>query len=363
MPSFKQKNIFRLTGTVNKEHIDQQFKSKALALNTVYSLENRENAARSKLNSVVTELSGAQIADATAAIYKLPEGVALTQVVDFYLQHRPSSDELLAKAYDDYLAEKRRIGRRERTISDIEFVLKRFLKNYGWKMCSSIIREDAVKYIERGKVSAITQNNRQRVFNGFFNFCVKRDWMTDNPLTKHDYIKVRESETDFFSVDEVQVILSLMKEDIHKALMPYIILMLLCGLRNEETKRIKWEKLNFQSDHVYIRIDADVAKTNSRRTIQTTEVATRLLNYCKDNSLTNPHPKNFRKRFDKLKAATGLDWRPNILRHTFGTYRYALSENAEATSKEMGNSPTVLKKYYDGLATKREAEKFFELEI
>ena len=358
-----KRTYFRLTGTVNKEHIDLQFKSKALAFNTVYNLENRENAARSKLNSVVTELSGAQIADATAASYKLPVGVTLTQAVDFYLQHRPSSDELVAKAYDAYLAEKRRIGRRERTISDIEFVLKRFLKNYGWKMCSSIIREDAVKYIERGKVSAITQNNRQRVFNGFFNFCVKRDWMTDNPLTKHDYIKVRESETDFFSVDEVQVILSLMKEDIHKALMPYIILMLLCGLRNEETKRIKWEKLNFQSDQVYIRIDADVAKTNSRRTIQTTEVATRLLNYCKDNSLTNPYPKNFRKRFDKLKAATGLDWRPNILRHTFGTYRYALSENAEATSKEMGNSPTVLKKYYDGLATKREAEKFFELEI
>lgn len=358
-----KRTYFRLTGTVNKEHIDQQFKSKALALNTVYSLENRENAARSKLNSVVTELSGAQIADATAAIYKLPEGVALTQVVDFYLQHRPSSDELLAKAYDDYLAEKRRIGRRERTISDIEFVLKRFLKNYGWKMCSSIIREDAVKYIERGKVSAITQNNRQRVFNGFFNFCVKRDWMTDNPLAKYDLIKVRESETNFFSVDEVQIILSLIKEDTYKALMPYIILMLLCGLRNEETRRLKWEKLNFQSDHVYIRIDADVAKTNSRRIIQTTDAATRLLNYCLEQNLTELRPRNFRKRFDKLKAATGLDWRPNILRHTFGTYRYALSENAEATSKKMGNSPTVLKKYYDGLATKREAEKFFELKI
>lgn len=358
-----KRTYFRLTGTVNKEHIDQQYKSKALALNTVYNFKNRENAARSKLNSVVTELSGAQIADATAAIYKLPVGVTLTQVVDFYLQHRPSSDELVAKAYDAYLAEKRRIGRRERTISDIEYVLKRFLKNYGWKMCSSIIREDAVKYIERGKVSAITQNNRQRVFNGFFNFCVKRDWMTDNPLAKHDYIKVRESEKNFFSVDEVEIILSLIKDDTHKALMPYIILMLLCGLRNEETRRIKWEKLNFQSDHVYIRVDADVAKTNSRRIIQTTDTATRLLNYCKDNSLTDPYPKNFRKRFDKFKVATGLDWRPNILRHTFGTYRYALSESAEATSKEMGNSPTVLKKYYDGLATKREAEKFFELEI
>jgi integrase len=139
--------------------------------------------------------------------------------------------------------------------------------------------------------------------------------------------------------------------------------MLLCGLRNEETKRIKWEKLNFQSDHVYIRIDADVAKTNSRRIIQTTDAATRLLNYCLEQNLTELRPRNFRKRFDKLKEATGLDWRPNILRHTFGTYRYALSENAEATSKEMGNSPTVLKKYYDGLATKREAEKFFELKI
>jgi integrase len=142
------------------------------------------------------------------------------------------------------------------------------------------MREDAVKYIERGKVSAITQNNRQRVFNGFFNFCVKRDWMTDNPLAKYDMISVRESEKHFFSVEEVQKILSLIKDDKHKALMPYIILMLMVGLRNEETRRLKWEKLNFQSDHVYIRIGSDIAKTNSRRMIQTTDAATRLLNYC-----------------------------------------------------------------------------------
>lgn len=358
-----KRTYFRLTGTVNKEHIDQQHKSKALALNSVYRFKNRENAARSKLNSVVTELSDAQIADATAASYKLPETVTLSQVVDFYLQHRPSKEEHVEKAYDAYLTEKRRLGRRERTISDIQFVLKRFLKNYGWRMCSSIMREDAIKYIERGKVSAITQNNRQRVFNGFFNFCVKRDWMTDNPLAKYDMISVRESEKYFFSVEEVQKILSLIKDDKHKALMPYIILMLMVGLRNEETRRLKWEKLNFQSDHVYIRIGSDIAKTNSRRMIQTTDAATRLLNYCVEHNLTELRPKNFRKRFDRLKNETGLDWRPNILRHTFGTYRYALSENAEATSKEMGNSPTVLKKYYDGLATKSDAEKFFELGI
>ena len=136
-----------------------------------------------------------------------------------------------------------------------------------------------------------------------------------------------------------------------------------CGLRNCEACELSWDKIRFDVNAVSINIDARIAKTSSRRHITVQKNAAKLLNYCRDKNLTDPYPKNFRKRFDRLKAATGIEWSSNILRHTFGTYKYAFSENAEATSKAMGNSPTVLKKYYDGLATKRDAEKFFELRI
>ena len=354
---------YRVTGTLHKEHLDKKFKHRWEADRFIDAIQKQEDAARSKQNNVNTTLTQEQVNDAAVAYDKIPKEVSLNQIVHFYLHHKPQEEKSVKEAYDHYLAEKERVGLSNNTTREIKSIMKPLVKGYSYKLTSSIQEVDLTKFIQRGKVAPQTQNNRQKVYHKFFNFCLKQDWISENPLRKYEKIKIVHDTVRVFTPKEAKTVIETVAYKDHEALLPYITLMMFSGLRSCEASKLSWDKIRFDENTVGINIDAKIAKTSSRRHITVQKNAAKLLNYCNDNNLTVPYPKNFRKRFDKLKAATGIEWSSNILRHTFGTYRYALSENAEATSKEMGNSPTVLKKYYDGLATKREAEKFFELEI
>ena len=66
-------------------------------------------------------------------------------------------------------------------------------------------------------------------------------------------------------------------------------------------------------------------------------------------------------RLDDIREKTGLKGKHNVLRHSFGTYRYALTDSADKTAKEMGNSPTTLKKSYCRVATPAQGAEWFAL--
>lgn len=354
---------YRVTGTLHKEHLDKKFKHRWEAERFIDTLQKQEDAARSKQNNINTTLTHKQVNDATAAFDKIPKKVSLSQVVDFYLHHKPEEEKSVSEAYEHYLSEKKRVGLSKNTTREIKTVMKPFVKEYSYYLTSSIQEADLSKFIQKGKVADQTQNNRQRVYKKFFNYCLKQDWVSKNPLRRYEKIKIIQKTPRVFTIEDAKTVIETVALKDHEALLLYITIIMLCGLRNCEACELSWDKIRFDGNAVSINIDARIAKTSSRRHITVQKNAAKLLNYCRNKNLTDPYPKNFRKRFDRLKAATGIEWSSNILRHTFGTYKYAFSENAEATSKAMGNSPTVLKKYYDGLATKRDAEKFFELGI
>ena len=354
---------FRVTGTVNNDQIDQRFKEKSIAKAFIEELKNKEEAKRSGLNSVKTKLSQEQIDDATVAYNRIPKGTHLTEIINFYLTHKPQEDKQISEAYELFIKDKKRIGNHVRSINEYEYTLKKFIKTHGYRLCSNITKDDVIKFITKGKVGRITQNNRQRVFNTFFNYCCKEEWITKNPIAKYQRNKIVIKTADYFRIEEVLIIFKKAAEDPHKSLLPYLTLSMLSGIRRSEIKKLDWSHIEFNGEETSIQISAEIAKTDSRRTITLEPFAINLLEYCNDNALHQPYPKNFAKRFNKLKRETGLNWSKNKLRHTFGTYFYAMSQDAETTAYRMGNSPSVLKKYYNGLSSKSNAEKFFNLNL
>lgn len=54
-------------------------------------------------------------------------------------------------------------------------------------------------------------------------------------------------------------------------------------------------------------------------------------------------------------------WPKNCLRHSYGTYRLAETDNFPLVSKEMDNSVAILKRHYDGVTTKEEATRFWSI--
>jgi hypothetical protein len=64
----------------------------------------------------------------------------------------------------------------------------------------------------------------------------------------------------------------------------------------------------------------------------------------------------------KEPAYRALDWKRNALRHSFGSYRLAITKNENLVAVEMGNSPQMLFANYRGVTTEARAAEYFAIE-
>ena len=56
-----------------------------------------------------------------------------------------------------------------------------------------------------------------------------------------------------------------------------------------------------------------------------------------------------------------LDVPRNVLRHSFGSYHYALHKNENLTAAEMGNSPSIVFRHYRAVVTAQAAKEYWQL--
>ncbi len=111
------------------------------------------------------------------------------------------------------------------------------------------------------------------------------------------------------------------------------------GLRTAELHRLDWKDVHL-AERVII-VGADKAKTASRRVVPMAENLAGWLSL--EVRGTGPivhrsHEHQLAWDFCKLARRAGIDWVKNGLRHSFGSYRLAVTGNAPQTAYEAGNS-------------------------
>lgn len=149
-----------------------------------------------------------------------------------------------------------------------------------------------------------------------------------------------------------------------KPLIVYFALGLFGGLRPSEAQRMTAKHINFKTG--YIHISADITKTHSfkERTFQIEpclmawlkkyyDPKTKPVPYVDENSLNYAVAKAFKK--------SGVPKSGDVLRHSFCSYRFAISGNSAETAAICGHSEAVSMKYYRGRATKEDAQQFFAI--
>ena len=113
----------------------------------------------------------------------------------------------------------------------------------------------------------------------------------------------------------------------------------------------------------HIEIAATKAKTRQHRLVEIVPaLAAWLEPFCGlDGKVWGDTLDNFHDLFGKLRDDVGIPARRNGLRHAFCTYHFALNANENSTAQQAGNSPAMIHAHYKGLATKTEAEKWFNV--
>ena len=136
-------------------------------------------------------------------------------------------------------------------------------------------------------------------------------------------------------------------------MIPYLAIGLFAGVRPMEIERLQKPDITER----YIEITAANAKTRKRRLVN---IAANLKKWLKISEELLPTNKT--KRLSRILKKAGLEWKPDIMRHSFASYHLVLHESADKTALEMGHRDTqMLFRHYRELVTREEAKAYWEI--
>ncbi|MDG2487161.1 MAG: tyrosine-type recombinase/integrase [Roseibacillus sp.] len=262
----------------------------------------------------------------------------------------------------DFLEEKEQEGVSERHYQDLRHRLGRFARDYGDHPISAITRNTISAWILGLKVAPGTKINYRRTLSNLFGYAVRAEFIDSNPVTHVARPKVRRKKIVILTIEECERLLFHTPED----LLPSVVLMLFCGVRNSETFRLKWKHVDWEDGTIEVE-PQDGKRDQHARHVKIPKNALEWIRPLAKRSgpIADFYSFNvFTRKLTMLRRAAGWEpgtWSRNALRKTFISCHYESHGSIDETVKQAGNSVRVALKHYRKLIKKREADKLWEL--
>ncbi len=245
--------------------------------------------------------------------------------------------------------------------------LKEFAATFPGHAVCDLTKQHLSRYMDaHSGVAPKTRNERRNVVKMFLKWAVRQDYLSSSHrLLESDALAHEQADTEeisFYTPKELRLLLDTAATKTEfKRLLPVVALGGLAGVRLQEIIRLTWEDVFRIPGHV--EISKTKSKTRSRRLVTICPAlaawiepyrACSGLIWVKSLCL-------FHDEFGALRDSVKIPARRNGLRHGFVSFHFALNANENLTAAEAGNSPGMVHKNYKGLATKAEAEKWFNV--
>jgi integrase len=264
---------------------------------------------------------------------------------------------MVADAVEKFREAKEAEGMSAMYLKDIRGLLGHFASQFQCPL-SSIQPDDLRQYLNAKRVGLVSKENRRRMLVVLFNFAKANGWLRANEETAADALgtyKITQREVEIYTPAEIRRLLNAADTDF----LPYVALICFGGVRREELhKGLSWDAINFERNT--ITVPASIAKTGRKRKIVMAENLSQWLApyRVKSSPIFNKDP---RKRIAKLVKASGVTWKRNALRHSFGSYRMEQTKNEGQVALEMGNSPKIVKDHYFEIVDEKAAEQYWNI--
>ncbi|MGH7978468.1 MAG: hypothetical protein ACREE6_03775 [Limisphaerales bacterium] len=311
------------------------------------------------------------VSDFVEAATKL-RGRTLGEAVESYLRNAVTvKPKGVAEAAEEFIASRQhrsesKNGKRAQLSASYATHFNSWLRDFagafpGTAVCD-LSREHLNAYIKaHSDVSAKNRNDRRATVKMFLTWAARNDYLPANHrLLEADGMAreiVETAETDFYRPNELQKLLTSSDGN----LQPALAIAGLAGLRGEEIMRLDWADVWRVAGH--IEVTAGKSKTRQRRLVEICPaLAAWLEPWRKHEGKVFPGGVHvYQRGFLKLRGDLKMPDRNNGLRHAFCTYHFALHANEGLTAQQAGNSPQMVHSNYKELATKAEAEKWFNV--
>jgi integrase len=283
----------------------------------------------------------------------------LQEAIKYFLENRPrqSPDITVREVVDQLLALKAKEGEVGQIyLRDLRVRLHKFAKAFQCPI-SRVSPQEMREYLLAGDVSHRTRHNLRTTLTTLFNFALSEGYLPADHKgvprpTKRSRMKLA---IKVFTPEEMIKLLANAKSDHLVALT----VMGFAGIRAEEFKRLHWEHFDFAERHIIV--PDSVAKCEERRIVPLPDnLLAWLLPHKQASGPVCPYS-NLAIVFARLAKRAGIPWKRNGLRHSFISYRTALTKNVPQVAFEAGNSPQMIYRHYLKAVTESVAKQWFAI--
>jgi integrase len=217
---------------------------------------------------------------------------------------------------------------------------------------------DQYKTKRLGEVSPVSVNVELRALRTILFIAVRWKLLSDNPFSRAQLVRVPEAEPTYFSEDDFQKLLSLIKEEWLKEL---ILFAVATGMRRAEVLNCQWRNLDLGRRVVHIQSTPSFrVKCGKRRTVPLCEVVVQMLakrawssgeEYVFSLNGQKLSPWFVTHRFKKYVQLSGLNGRLHFhsLRHTFASWLVKDGVSIYEVQKLLGHSSVSTTEIYSHL--------------
>ena len=242
---------------------------------------------------------------------------------------------------------------RPSSLNQIQLHLSQLAGQFSNQMCHKVSSSQLEEWFHTRNWKRSTIDGVLAKVGPFFTWCIRENYCENNPCKAVKRPRSDDSPPSIFTPPEAQkLLLTAFKTD--PEMIPYLAIGLFAGVRPLEIQRLQQQDFTDQ----YIEITAANAKTRKRRLVSLSNNLKAWLRIGGDLP-----PINKPKRLSRILQKSGLEWKPDIMRHSYASYHLALHQSADKTALEMGHRDTqMLFRHYRELVTKEEAQAYWTIE-
>lgn len=259
--------------------------------------------------------------------------------------------------------------------------LDQFCETFGERLITSIDTTELDAWLREVAPGLVTRRNKRQSLVGLWRWCRDKGMLAQEKRTaaeRCDCPSLRKERrghvTETWSPEEMKKIL----EAVPHAYLPWVVLSGFAGIRSNELfpdgggkEVLDWTQVHLGGPEPHILMPAAVAKTARRRKIPVCDSLRQWLQpIAKKSGPVAPTvaPWTMNKAFggrritQVIADATGLPWRKNALRHSYGTYAVIEAGAVGPVALAMGSSERMIGQHYLDIGrSKEEAEAWFLL--
>lgn len=271
----------------------------------------------------------------------------------------------------DVTTAKERSGCRPCYTTGLRQYLNAFVKGREDKPLASFTTVDIEQWFqERGEKPNVEASNRGRL-KALFSYGKRRKYITESPMDFLEPLRWQRGTPQILTIEQTKACLRFARDN--PRFRATLVLLLLAGIRPDESSRISWRSVDV--DRAIIQIDGEASKVRRRRVVELQPLAVTWLRTCPgwlarcefdsvDAGVDDlPLVDVTRIRYmRKMRGALGLsEWPQDVLRHTCISMMLSKVKDLGRVAMSMGNSADIILTNYMQLVSESTANEFWSL--